>query len=944
LLIPTFKWAAIATTNYDLVVERAYSKDSNNVQELVPFLKNSDRVDRKLRTDKAVPYLKLHGCISKIDDLEIPLILTIDQYVTHKKNRNKLFERLRDYGEEYPIVFIGYRLEDPDIRQILLELAEESISRPRYYVISPNPSERQIRFWESKKITALAGTLEEFITSIDAELDSALRSVHLPEREHEIARKFVTREKQLSSETLTFLSGDATYITPDMSSENTSANQFFTGYSYGWDAIQKTYDARRDIVDTILTDVILADDIDRASNTDFYVIKGHAGSGKTVVLKRLAWDAVTEFEKICLYYDGSNPIDASAIFEILGNIGERLYLFVDQASDHVRDIKNLITSARKREERLTIIITGRTNEWNIDCNTLNPYVDEVYDIKYLKINEIKRLIEKLTQHKSLGLLEGLTDEKKISSFEIKAGRQLLVALHEATFGKPFEEIICNEYSNIQPETARKIYQTVCVLNRLNVPVRAGIIKRVHGVAFPEFKEKFFGPLESVVYARHHKNSRDISYSARHPWIAEIVFEKSLPKPEERLDLYLLIMEAIDVGFDSDRKAYRSLIKAKELLRLFPDPKMVRIIYDRAKNISDNDPYYHQQRAIYEMRRDNPNHEKAYEELKIAEHLAPYDRSVKHSLAELELFRAKNAKTEIESNKHTNAAIKIAQSLTGTGAETSFGYHTLAKIAIEKLEKQIKLHLDDDKIISLLLNEAEGKIKDALQKFPDDEYLLSAESHLANLINEDDRAVSSLERAFAINPLSPFLARGLARLYVLRKDVDKEKIALEKCLEGLPGDKTVNSAIASLFTQHFPNENEQAEYYWRRSFTEGDSNYSNQFWYARQLFINGKQDDAIVRFSNLRKLPVSPEVKQKIRAPILDLDRKPKKFRGNLMKLEDNYALLSPEVGKYWAFLHRSNVSTNKWEALYRGVELSYCVGFTYRGLGAFDIEVRSKLI
>ena len=514
-----------------------------------------------------------------------------------------------------------------------------------------------------------------------------------------------------------------------------------------------------------------------------------------------------------------------------------------------------------------------------------------------------------------------------------------MALHEATFGKPFEEIIYNEYQNIEPEAARRIYQTVCVLNRLNVPVRAGIIKRVHGVTFSEFREKFFGPLEAVVYARHFVSTRDMSYSARHPWIAEIVFEKTLPNPEERLDLYLRILDAIDVGYDSDRKAYRSLIKAKELLRLFSDPKMVKAIYDRARNVNDKDPYYHQQRAIYEMRRNNPNYASAYEELKHAEHLAPYDRSVKHSLSELELLRAKNAKNEIESEKHINAAIQIAQSLTGAGAETSYGYHTLAKIAIEKLDKQLKAQPEDDHIISSLVKQAEGKIKDALQKFPDDDYLLSAESQLAKLINEDDRAVASLERAFKVNSMSPFLARGLARLYEIRNNYDKSKAVLEKCLEGLPGDKSVNAALASLYTHHIPDEKEQAEYYWRRSFTEGDSNYANQFWYARQLYCNGKKDDAIERFDRLRRLPIAPSIKQKIRAPILDIDGKPLKFRGRIEKLEASYAFLSQEIGRHWAFLHRSNISSKKWDVLQRGSEVSYCIGFTYRGLGAFNVDV-----
>ncbi len=937
LLIPTFKWAAIATTNYDLVIERAYAKAASPAQKLVPFLKNTDRVDRKLRSEKAVSYLKLHGCVSKINDLNIPLILTIDQYVTHKKNRSKLFERLRDYGEEYPIVFIGSRLEDPDVRRILLELTEDGISRPRYYVILPNPSDRQVRFWGEKKITALAGTLKEFMQSIDAELNLALRAVHLPEREHAIAKRFVTKEK-MSSEALTLLSADATYITLDLPSENTQAAQFYKGYSYGWDAIQKTFDARRDLIDTILSDVVLVDEVDRTPVAELYVIKGHAGSGKTVILKRLAWDSAAEFGKLCLYFDSTNPIDANAIFEIIANADERVYLFVDQASDHVNDILQLIVRARKREERITVIVAERTNEWNIDCDTLNHHVNEVYDVKYLKLTEINKLIGKLIEFGSLGLLEGLTDKQRIDAFEHKAGRQLLVALHEATFGKPFEEIIFDEYKNIEPDMARRIYQTVCVLNRLRVPVRAGIIKRVHGVTFSEFSKRFFEPLEAVVYARRYEAARDMSYSARHPWIAEIVFERSLPNTDERLALYLRIIDAIDVGYDSDRKAYRSLIKAKELLRLFPDPKMVKAIYDHAGRINDNDPYFYQQRAIYEMRRDNPNYEFAYEKLKLAERLAPYDRSVKHSLSELELLRAKYAKTEIEEQKHTNTAVQIAQLLTGPNAESSHGYHTLVKIAIEKLDQQIKTEPDNEQVIVSLVKEAEGKMRDALQKFPDDEYLLATEAKLAGLINEDDRAVASLERAFKVNPMNPFLAKELVRIYNTREKYYKSKEILEKCLEGLPGDKTVNGSLASLYTLRYPSEKDKAEYYWRRSFTEGDANYTNQFWYARQLYCNGKQDEAIERFKRLRVAPIARDVKQKVRTSILNQIGEPIKFRGQIEKLDASYAFLSQETGSHSVFLSRSNFSSKVWNILKRGDELTYCIGFTYRGPCALNVE------
>jgi len=62
--------------------------------------------------------------------------------------------------------------------------------------------------------------------------------------------------------------------------------------------------------------------------------------------------------------------------------------------------------------------------------------------------------------------------QRVQQFEEQAGRQLLVALHEATTGNPFEEILLDEFNEIQPLSARNLYLTVCVLNRLRVAVRA----------------------------------------------------------------------------------------------------------------------------------------------------------------------------------------------------------------------------------------------------------------------------------------------------------------------------------------------------------------------------------------------------------------------------------------------------------------------------------------
>ena len=73
LLIPTFSWKSIFTTNYDLILEEAYSemaRKKQNLQILNPIYKNSRQQD--IFKNNNVPYFKLHGSFHIIDDERYP--------------------------------------------------------------------------------------------------------------------------------------------------------------------------------------------------------------------------------------------------------------------------------------------------------------------------------------------------------------------------------------------------------------------------------------------------------------------------------------------------------------------------------------------------------------------------------------------------------------------------------------------------------------------------------------------------------------------------------------------------------------------------------------------------------------------------------------------------------------------------------------------------------
>lgn len=163
-LVARFRWHGIATTNYDLVLERAFSPSNGRLQELVPFVKDGQAVESQMKKAvDGVQYLKLHGCIEHYLDPDIPLILAGEQYSRYSKNRTRLFERLKDWGREFPIIFCGYSVTDPHIQSILYELFAVGNERPMYYLVDPNVSVREERFWASKRVTTIKETFEDFI-------------------------------------------------------------------------------------------------------------------------------------------------------------------------------------------------------------------------------------------------------------------------------------------------------------------------------------------------------------------------------------------------------------------------------------------------------------------------------------------------------------------------------------------------------------------------------------------------------------------------------------------------------------------------------------------------------------------------------------------------------------------------------------------------------------
>lgn len=947
-LIPTFGWHGIVGTNYDLIIERAYEQvGKTSVQDLVPFLKNGQSVEAEMKKHaKGVQYLKVHGCLSAYTDAEIPFILATEQYVKYATNRTRLFERLRDWGTEFPIVFCGYSIGDPNIQNILFDLFNLERKRPTYYVVSRNPSDIEERYWASHRIVALRGTFEDFLRTLNDKITPISRSflaAGVGGGETSIRRHFTKPGVQESDRLKLFLSNDVDHVRRDMAAETVDPKEFYKGYGDGWGPIAQGLDIARSVTDSLVIEAILADERDRTQSVELFVLKGPGGNGKTISLKRSAWMAAHEYDKLVLYAKPGAALNPEVFEEIYDHVGSRFYLFVDRAAYYAEEIEALVRRLSAGAVKLTIVVAEREAEWNVRCERLETYVQKDFPVRYLSQREIELLVDKLAANRCLGLLENVDRDEQIRVFVERAQRQLLVALHEVTLGKPFEEIVFEEYHRIIPNDAQKLYLDICTLNRLGVEVRAGLISRISGITFTDFKSAFFRPLEYIVQSRMDKYVGDFVYSARHQRVAEMVFDRVLSDPERRFDQIIYIMDGMNIDYSSDMKAFSQLIRGRSLADSFTSHEFGNLIYEKALEVTGQEAFVLQQRAIFEMEHRGGSLSAAETYLSAALAAQPNNRSIKHSWANLLRRQALLTDDPLKKASMRQRARNTLKAAMGNNGNSAYGYHTAAQIALDQLKDVLNeadgpVGASERKIVDLA-REFEDAMRDGLQRFSQNEHLLSLEASYRDLMKQQKRAEAALQSAFNRNPRLDFIAKRLARLYQDNGEIAKASTVLKKAVQENPSSKDAHFTIARFYMAHGSDaERALVAEHLRRAFTKGDSNFEAQLWYGRELFLRGEYDAAREAFTSLGRSSMPSASKNSIRGQIEDNAGGQKRFSGTVTQVEEGYFFIKPSEYPINIFSHFSRSNDIDPSSVKRDATVTFGIGFNAKGPAAIDVR------
>ena len=297
--------------------------------------------------------------------------------------------------------------------------------------------------------------------------------------------------------------------------------EFLLGEEPDWSDIQTGRAANRAFDDSLWGYAV---DALKDARQKIILIGGTAGSGKSTSLMRLCWKFSAEGKHVG-WIDRNSEFAGADIVRVMRDDTRLDVLAIDDAdilgsttlSVTLRDLIELDSAPM-------IILAMRSGRINrcINPNILRGITVSEKIVPDLSDSDIDGLIESLDNANRLGKLKGQSQEKRRIAFREKAGRQLLVAMIEVTFGVRFEEKAIGELTEFgEGDISAVIYALVAVASYFRSRLSVDEIM----LALDDSSNECLNHINELARRRIVVRHDSGHISTRHRVIAEVIFER-----------------------------------------------------------------------------------------------------------------------------------------------------------------------------------------------------------------------------------------------------------------------------------------------------------------------------------------------------------------------------------------------------------------------------------
>ena len=342
---------------------------------------------------------------------------------------------------------------------------------------------------------------------------------------------------------------------------------FLLGAEPTWADIAYNLDASRGITHSLRSIVA-----DAPRGINIVALLGPAGSGKSTRLRRLAWELARDGHSV-YFAKGMQRFTPKIIGQLAADIQETsAVVFIDDVVTHLTSLNDVLRTVA--DARITFVVADQSH-------LLSPRLPEfvlkprhVAMMPHLNQADSEALLDKLRQAGFLGVLAGKTRAAQIEAFLVRARKQLLVAMKEATSGKGFDVILAQEYGSLVSRHAQMAYVVACLAHAHGPPVaRRHVLACIDGSDL-EKATVLRTQLHDVLIPWHESTDYLVP---RHRVIAKQVIEETAPRDVVQgaiVRFIRTIATEITPSAISRRtqeyQAFRAVLRFDTLWRLFGD--------------------------------------------------------------------------------------------------------------------------------------------------------------------------------------------------------------------------------------------------------------------------------------------------------------------------------------------------------------------------------------
>ena len=591
-------WREIITTNYDLLVERAYdetSNDSSNIYDL-KVVRNIEQYNY-LESNTEIKYIKLNGCIS--DKGLYPLAFSSEDFNSLKPFYKAVLNDLKNVSPKIAFISIGYSYSDDFGKELLAKFDSYNYRDRKWMInIDPYPNMDSLNYYTQQRIQIIRCSFSDFFAKYkeweDGNNAIIVKKKGLSIRSHNNSLLTVPSKLLLQLDGLVRQLNSQckdNYFMKD--------SEFYLGEEPTFNIIIRNLDVIKAKYLTNFTERILK--TEKGTLIPIFFITGDFGIGKSTFSLRLIYELekMEELELIAFEIIDFNRMKKEFLIELVKTCKSKNIVFfcdeieIDSYYKSLIELRNELSIEQFQHSNVFFIAPIRANILAKHKQTRN--VSNTYDLNLqgaFEESEVDELLEKLKQAELIKFRD-LNEKAQIKKKVLKEynADSFISLMSLITSGKHEADLIScyNELS----EHAKKAFLLTALLHKYKLLMPASWLKQNISMDWNEFEEKVVKAegkgilIQEIV--KSNGTQPDLYFRTKHPLIAERLVDKFMPSKDKQFTTYDRMLRVIEPSI-TNSYLVNNLLKAFIRGNVFNSQQINKLFVAANTKLSE-DPYF-----------------------------------------------------------------------------------------------------------------------------------------------------------------------------------------------------------------------------------------------------------------------------------------------------------------------------------------------------------------